>query len=162
MTEKNAAGFRELVYSVLWAALILTAYDFADTALRMIYGADAAPGRNLALTVAAIAAGCVLVYFVMTRYAAVYTYEANEKTLRLTRKIGKREKAVEIKNRDIRSLSKKKPHSVPKTIVNMRKTVFSDKRVYYLVYVKSGREEMAVFEPSREMAAEISSRVKEG
>lgn len=162
MTEKNAAGFLELVYSVLWAALILAVYDVSDTALRLMSDGAPNPGRNLMLTVAAVCAGCVLVYFVMMRYAAVFTYETGEKSVRLSRKVGKREKTVEIKNREIRSISKRKPQNPPKTVYNMRKTVFSDKRVYYLIYVKGGREEMAVFEPSEEMAMKISSRVKEG
>lgn len=162
MTEKNAAGFRELVYAVAWAAMILVVYDLADTAMRMWLKNGDYAGRNLVLTITAIAAGCVLAYFVMTRYASVYIYDIDEKSLRLTRKIGKREKAVEIKNKEIRSFSAVKPQCPPKTVVNMRKTVFSDKKLYYLVYRQGGESKMAVFEPSERLAAEISSRIKEG
>ena len=157
MTEKNTAGIKEAVYSVLWAVAILIGYDIADTAMRL-YGF----GSNMVLTIAAIIAGCVLVYFVLTHYAAVFIYDTDKKSIRFTRKIGHRERAVEVKYKNIISFSRKCPENPPKPVHKMRKTVFSNKNTYYLVYKNGSARETVVFEPSRKLAEELSSIVKKG
>lgn len=161
MIEKNSAGVKELIYSVLWAWGILLAYDFIDTALRIGLG-EAYGGRDLILTCAAVLAGCALAYFVLTRYAAAFVYETDKKGVKITRKIGHREKTLEIKNKELRSIAKEKPAAEPKVTHKMKKSIFSDKKTYYLTFVR-GRELMSVaFEPSEKMAEEIAKRIKEG
>ena len=160
MTEKRAAGVKEAIFAVLWAIAILIGYDLADTAMRL-YGSDNF-GSNMALTIFAIIAGCVLVYFVLTRYAAVFIYDADKKSIRITRKIGHRERAVEVKYRNIISFSKKIPENPPKPVHKMRKTVFSNKNAYCLIYKNGFARETVIFEPSRKLAEEIQSNMKEG
>ena len=160
MTEKNAAGIKEAVFAVLWAVVILIGYDLADTAMRL-YTSDSF-ASNMMLTIFAIIAGCVLVYFVLTRYASVFIYDADKKSIRITRKIGHRERAVEVKYKNIVSFSRKIPENPPKPVHKMRKTVFSNKNTYYLIYKNGSAKETVIFEPSRKLAEEISSRVKEG
>lgn len=166
MTEKHTAGVKEAVFAVLWAVAILIGYDFADTAMRL-YSANQSDstggiGGNMALTIAAILAGCVLVYFVLTRYASVFIYDADKKSIRLTRKIGHRERVVEVKYKNIISFSEKIPENPPKPVHKMRKTVFSNKNTYYLIYKNGSAKETVIFEPSRKLAEEISSKMKEG
>ncbi len=160
MTETNKAGIKEAAFAALWAFVIIIVYDFADTALRLYTSRGAE--MNMLLTIGAVLAGCVVVYFALTRYAASFTYEAGNKSLRLTRKIGHREKSIEIRYRDIISLSKKRPGNMPKPVYKMRKTVFSDKNIYYMVYKNRSAHETAVFEPSKEFAESVLSRMKEG
>ena len=164
MTEKNAAGIKEAVFAVLWAAAILIAYDLTDTALRLYASGpgDSGPWWNMSLTVCAIAAGCVVVYFVLTRYAASFTYEAGKRAIRLTRKIGHRERIAEIKYSDIISFSRERPQNMPKPVRKFGKTVFSGKNAYYITYKNGSAKETVIFEPSEKMAEEISARMKEG
>ena len=160
MTEKCTAGIKEAVFAALWAVAILIGYDLADTAMRL-YTSDAF-GSNMTLTIAAILAGCVLVYVVLTRYAAVFIYDADKKSIRLTRKIGHRERAVEVKYKNIISFSKKIPENPPKPVHKMKKTVFSNKNAYCLIYKNGSAKETVIFEPSRKLAEKILSRMKEG
>ena len=160
MTEKNTAGLKEAIFAVLLAAAILIGYDLADTAMRL-YGSKSF-SSNMMLTIFAIIAGCVLVYLVLTRYAAVFIYDTDEKSIRLTRKIGHRERSVEVRYRDIISFSKKIPSNPPKPVYKMRKTVFSDKHAYCLIYKHGSARETVIFEPSRKLARVIQSKVKEG
>ena len=158
MTEKRTAGVKEAVFAILWAVAILIGYDIADTAMRL-YSSDAS-GYNMALTIAAILAGCVLVYVVLTRYAAVFIYDADKKSISITRKIGHRERAVEMKYKDIISFSRKIPENPPKPVHKMKKTVFSNKHAYCLIYKNGSARETVIFEPSRKLAEEILSKVK--
>ena len=160
MTEKCAAGVKEAIFAVLWAIAILIGYDLADTAMRL-YTSDSF-ASNMMLTVFAIIAGCVLVYFVLTRYAAVFIYDADKKSIHLTRKIGHRERAVEVKYKSIISFSRKIPENPPKPVHKMRKTVFSNKNAYCLIYKNGSAKETVIFEPSKRLAEEIQSRMKEG
>ena len=162
MTEKNTAGVKESIFAVLWAIAILIGYDLADTAMRL-YTADSF-GSNMMLTILAIVAGCVLVYFVLTRYAAVFIYDADKKSISLTRKIGHRERNVKVKYKDIISFSRKIPENPPKPVYKMRKTVFSGKNAYCLIYKNGSARETVIFEPSQGLAEEIQSKMnmKEG
>ncbi len=164
MTEKNSAGIKEAVVIALWAFALIAAYDLADTAMRLYSGGGqaAAAGWNMTLTVCAVAAGCVIVYFALTRCAASFTYEARGKDLLITRKIGHREKTVRIKYEHIVLFSRKRPVKPIKPIYKMRKTVFSNKNTYYLVYKSKSAQGTVVFEPSETLAAEITSKMKEG
>ena len=160
MTEKNTAGIKEALFAVLWAAAILIGYDLADTAIRL-YTADAF-SSNMMLTIFAISAGCVLVYFVLTRYAAVFIYDADKKSLRITRKIGHRERVVDVKYKNIISFSRKIPENPPKPVHKMKKTVFSNKNAYCLIYKNGSARETVIFEPSRKLTETIKSMMKEG
>ena len=161
MTEKNSAGIKEMIYSVLWAVVILIGYDITQTAMKLALG-EGYKGRDLILTCALILAGCVLVYIVLTRYASTFIYEINEKSVCITRKIGHRERKYDIKNKDIRYISKTQPNMSIEKSYKMKKTVFSHRSTYYLVYLQNGRLNMIEFEPSDAMAKEIEKKIKVG
>ena len=80
--------------------------------------------------------------------------------VRVNRAIGHRNKEVEFYISDVKSVTRQKPKKTPKTIYNMRASVFSPKKVWYVVYEKNRIENMLVFEPSQKMAEKIKSRAK--
>ena len=162
MEEKCAAGVKELLYSIMAVIALLLGYDFIGTAFRLMSGQNGYSGQNLVLTVLAVAIGCVIAYFVLTRYGAVFTYTAEEKKIYIKRRIGHREKVIEIKNRDIVSVSKSAPYKETKKVYKMCKSIVSQKNRYYLVYKNNGERETVIFEPSQNLVKEISKRVKEG
>ena len=158
MKESHKAGIKGYINSVLLALAILLGYDFIDTAFRM--SESDFSGREMILTVLAVVFGSVLVYFVITRYAAVYTYEAGEKSVIITRKIGHRERVTEIKNRDICSIDLKKPLQDAKKIYRMQKTILPGKDTYYIVY-KNGREYYIMqIGCSKKFAQVVNERIK--
>ena len=103
---------------------------------------------------------CILGFFVLTRYAAIFTYSIKDDIVRVNRAIGHRNKEVEFYISDVKSVTRQKPKKTPKTIYNMRASVFSPKKVWYVVYEKNRIENMLVFEPSQKMAEKIKSRAK--
>ena len=80
--------------------------------------------------------------------------------VRVNRAIGHRNKEVEFYISDVKSVTRQKPQKTPKTIYNMRASVFSPKKVWYVVYEKNRIENMLVFEPSQKMVEKIKSRAK--
>ncbi len=162
MIEKKLAGIREFIYSALWAVLILVAYDFVDTFMRLTLSADAYGSRNMILTVTTIALACVLVYIVLTRYASSFIYEVTDKKIIVTSKTGHREKTVEVKYKDILEISKDRPQDIAKKVYKMGKSVFSKKNTYYMLFISEKEKQIIEFEPSDEMAFEIKKKVKEG
>ena len=88
-------------------------------------------------------------------------YDNNDTFIvRVNRAIGHRNKEVEFYISDVKSVTRQKPKKTPKTIYNMRASVFSPKKVWYVVYEKNRIENMLVFEPSQKMAEKIKSRAK--
>lgn len=160
MTEQRKGGFKEFVFLILWLIALAAAYDFTDTFIRTFRNTGAKPGQNLFLTVAVIICGCILIYLALKHYAAGFTYELTEKSIKISRKIGHRVKSEEIKNKQIRAFSKTRPNSGK--IHSMKTTIVSDKHTYYLTYINGGALETIAFEPSESMAEEILKRVKEG
>ncbi len=159
MTETNSAGVKEFIFAVLGAIGILIGYDLLDTALRLMQGGES--GRNMIATIAAIAAGCVLVYFALKHYAATFTYTINKSGFCAARKSGRRMQEIEIKNKNLRSISRTPPANVTGKTCSMKKTVFSKKNTYYLTYLEDNRINTLLFEPSVRLAREIGSRIKE-
>ena len=157
MQEKHKAGIKGFINAVLLSLAILLGYDFIDTAFRMS-GIDFA-GREIILTVHAVALCSVLVYFVITRYAALYTYEMKQKSVVITRKIGYRERIEEIRNTELCSLTSKRPLREVKKVYRMQKTILSGS-VYYVLY-KRGREYYIMqISCSKEFARAIEERIK--
>jgi hypothetical protein len=103
---------------------------------------------------------CVLGFFALTRYSSVFTYSLKNDRLRVNRKIGHRNKEVEMPLSAVRVISRQKPSWSVKRTYNMRATVFSSKLVWYVVYEKDGSFYMLVFEPTKKMADKIKSRAK--
>lgn len=157
MKEQQRAGIKGYVSAVLLALAILLGYDFIDTAFRM-WGRNFT-GREMILTVLAAAVGAAAVYLVITRYAAVYTYEMNQKSIVITRKIGHRERTIEIKNTEICGISKEKPEREVKRIYRMQKTILSN-GVYYILYKQGGEYYIVRISSSDKFAKAIEERIK--
>ena len=127
-------------------------YDF-----RTIYNFYFAKLQNIG-TIITILLFCILGFFVLTRYAAIFTYSIKDDIVRVNRAIGHRNKEVEFYISDVKSVTRQKPKKTPKTIYNMRASVFSPKKVWYVVYEKNRIENMLVFEPSQKMAEKIKKQ----
>lgn len=150
MNEVRTGGRKEFVFSVLWAAILLFIGKYIIYIL---------PSYKVIGGILTVLMFCVLGFFVMTRYAAVFTYSLKGYNLRVNRMIGKRNKEIEIKISDIKSISHKKPVSMPRrqNIYIMRASVFSKKRLYYAEYIKDSTAGVLVFEPSQEMVGQIKT-----
>ncbi len=148
-----------MIYSILWAIAVLMGYDMANTALKTALG-DSFAGRDMLLTCALVGAGCVLVYFVLTRYASTFIYVAGDDGVSIIRKTGHREKRFDIAFKDIRCISRSVPGMKIAAVCKMKKTVFSRKNTYCLVYQSGGKLNMIEFEPSAALAEKIKEGIK--
>lgn len=151
MEETRTGATKEFVFSVIWFILILMIGRGLINSLREY--------KIIGIAVTVIMC-CVLGFFVMTRYCAIYTYSLKNDRLRVSRKIGHRVKSVDIPVSSVKSISRQKNGARTNKIYNMRKTVFSQKDIYYVHYGKNGAENMLVFEPSAAMVDKLKSRMK--
>jgi len=151
MKEVHAAGTREFIYSMIWAVVIL----FFGRGL-----INSLPQYKIIGTIVTLVLFCVLAFFVLTRYSARFTYEDTGESLRVNRMIGKRNKEIEFLYRDIISISRTRPASLPKPVYNMRPSVFRGKRCVYVVFGYKGNEQSLIFEPSEEFLSALRASVK--
>lgn len=125
--EESKAGIKEFVFVLIWAGVLTLAGDW----LRYIM-----PSYKVFGTVTEIVMFCVLAFFVLTRYSAVYTYMSDKNIFRANRKIGKRNKETEIKGGQLSGVQYKRPSGGIK-VYNMCRYVFPNRNVRYLVYETS-------------------------
>lgn len=152
MQEVKKAGTLQFICVLLWAAL----FGLVGAYVRFILPAYKIIGDFLT-----IALFCVLAYFVLVRYAAVYTYTfSKEGSLRLNRQIGKRNKEIEIPLKNMQALLRKKPEKLPSAVMNMGVSVLSRKHTYYLIYTHNRVERAVLFEPGRELVKELTRRME--
>ena len=150
MEETRTGGKKEFLYSFVWVLLLLLAGRFAIFAL---------PSYKMIGAAATLVMFCVLGFFVLTRYSAVYTYSLKNNHFRANRKIGHRNKEVEFSVSGVKSVTRKRPRSSPRA-QNMRTTVFSRKNLWYIVFKKNKTEQMLVCTISDKLANKIKSSVK--
>lgn len=150
MKEIRTGGRKEFIYSVIWAVLLL----FVGKIIIQIL-----PTYKMAGGIATVFMFGILGFFVMTRYAAIFTYTLKGHILRINRKIGKRNKEIELKMSEIKSVSNKKPASMPRhrDVYIMCSSVFSKKKRYYIEYKKNNTSYVLVFEPSVEMVEKLNT-----
>lgn len=147
MEETRTGGVKEFVFSVIWAIVILFFGRFIIALL---------PDYKVIGTIVTLILFCVLGFFVLTRYSAVYTYSLKGNRFRANRKIGHRNKELEFSLSEVKSVTKTKPRKAPRA-QNMRATVFSRKNIWYIVYKKNKQENLAVCEISKQMADKLRS-----
>ena len=87
MQECRTGGMREFIFSVIWSVLILF---FGRYIIFML------PAYKIAGAIFTVILFCILGFFVLTRYAAVFTYTLKGYNLRINRRIGGRNKELEI------------------------------------------------------------------
>ncbi len=148
MEEIRTGGKREFFFSCAWTIILLLAGDVIISAL---------PRYKIIGTLITLLFFCVLAFFALTRYSAVYTYSLKGGRLRITRTIGHRRKEVETRVSDISYIGREKPGFKTKNVYRMRCTVFSNRRVWYIVYKKGKNDNLLVCEPSPEMARALSA-----
>ncbi len=150
MEETRTGGKKEFLFSVLWAVLLLFIGRFLIFAI---------PEYKVIGAVITLLLFCVLGFFVMTRYSAVYTYSLKNNRFRANRKIGRRNKEYEVSLSGVKSITRKRPPHSPRA-QNMRTTVFSKKNVRYILYRKNKRDMLLVCTISDEMAEKLKSSLK--
>lgn len=148
LKEIRTGGTKEFIYSVLWAVLILFIGKY------LIY---LLPSYKLFGGIATVIMFCVLGFFVMTRYSAVYTYDLTGYTLHIDRRIGGRNKELSIKVSDIKGIYNKKQGSFKhRNIYVMCASVFAlGRKRLYIQFCADGEDVLLVFEPSDAMAEKI-------
>lgn len=148
MKEVRTGGLKEFFFSVLWMLVLLFCGRYLTHLL---------PSYKLFGTLITIAMFCVLGFFVLTRYAAVFTYSLKGYSLRINRTIGKRNKEIEIRIPSVKSISQKKPKDMPRReyVYKMYSRVFPSKRLWYAEYERNTFREVLIFEPSEEMVNKI-------
>ena len=151
MKEVREAGGKEFVFSMLWAMFLL----FVSRGI-----VNSLPDYKVIGAGAGILMYCVLGFFVLTRYSSRFTYENTGSSLRINRTIGKRNKEIEFKFGDVKSISRSKPKKLPKQVFYMRVSVFSDKKSYYITFTREGQEYMTVIEASEDFMKKLEKAVK--
>ena len=141
MTEEVTAGGREFVLAMLWAAVLYFVCGIIMTLFRSYFFAGG---------VISVLIFCAFGFFVMTRYCARFTYTVKDGRLRVNRMIGKRNKEIELLCKNITNMSfGRRPDGFPKRPYNMRKTVFSYKKLLFIEFTdKEGERKGVVIQPS--------------
>lgn len=150
MEETRTGGKKEFLFSCLWAVLLLFIGRFLIFAL---------PEVKVIGAVVTLLMFCVLGFFVLTRYSAVYTYSLKNNRFRVNRKIGHRNKEYEVSLSGVKSVTKKRPPHSPRA-QNMRATVFSEKNVRYILYRQNKRDMLLVCTISDTMAEKLKNSIK--
>ncbi|MCH5212001.1 MAG: hypothetical protein J1G06_03220 [Oscillospiraceae bacterium] len=148
MKEEVTAGGKEFGFAMLWAAALYFVCGIIMTLFRSYYFAGG---------VISILVFCVFGFFVMTRYSARFTYTVKSGRLRVNRMIGKRNKEIELLCKNITNTSYgKRPAAFPKRPYNMRKTVFSTKKLLFIEFTdKEGEKRGVIIQPSEKFIAKI-------
>ena len=99
MEEKRTGGGKEFIFSLLWAVIFMILGQYIIFIL---------PSYKIIGTIITILLFCILGFFVLTRYAAIFTYSVKDDIVRVNRAIGHRNKEVEFYISDVKSVTRKK------------------------------------------------------
>ena len=153
MEEVKTGGGREFVFSVVWAVILLFIGDIIVSAL---------PDYKIIGIIITIIMLCVLGFFVLTRYSAVYTYTVKNGRVKVVRKIGYRNKEIDFSVSDVVSVTGERPAAAVKNVYHMHTTVFSKRNIWYIVYKQRKTERLLVCGISKKMADEIRNTAQIG
>ena len=151
MSEISSAGKKEFFLALLGAGILYLIGEYIKYIL---------PSYKVIGDIIEIIMFAVFAYFVLTRYAAVYTYTLADKKLRINRKTGKRNKEFEIKASDMKGFALGVGNNVK--VYTMKKTILRHREDTYLLFNYKGRECAVLFTPSKNMRNEISKLIKKG
>ncbi len=148
ITEKKAAGVKEFLFTLVLACVC--------------YGAgriirDALTSYKVIGDLVTIALGCVLVYYVITRYAASYTYSVEDGVLKIVRAIGHKVSAVEADIASIKKISASKPDIATKNAYKMTPHILPNKHTRYVVFEQGRIKKTIIFEPSAEFLKAVKA-----
>lgn len=150
MEETRTGGKKEFLFSCIWAIALLITGRFIIFAL---------PRYKVIGAVITLILFCILCFFALTRYSAVFTYTLKGNRFRANRKIGHRNKEYEVALSGIKSATRKRPPKSPRAQY-MCTTVFSKKDRLYIVYRKNHKDMLLVCTVSDEMSEKIKSGIK--
>ena len=155
MKEEIAAGGKEFVFAMLWAALLY----FVCWLVMSLFHSYAFVGGIISVIVFAVYG-----FFILTHYTARFTYSLNGGTLRVNRMIGKRNKEAEIDCALIEgAYYGYKPMSFPKRCLSMRKSILNKRHSLYIEYRdKQGELCGVVIEPSEKLRKKIIKQKDKG
>ena len=119
------AGAREFVFVLIWIAVIALAGDLVKYLI---------PEPPVLKEIVTILFGCVLVYFVYTRYCAEFTYTLGEDGLTAKSRIGRRERTAYAEYKAISCISDTKPENKPKAINMFVRNVIPYRKRRYISY----------------------------
>lgn len=148
MSEEKAAGGKQFMLVLLWAALL---YIVCGTMMSM-FGTFAFAGGIISVIVF-----CVFGFFVLTHYTARFTYTLKNGSLRINRMIGKRNKELEFPvSSVVRAVYGVKPTDFVKHSYSMRVSIFSAKESLYIEYInKENKLTGVIIEPSDKLRKRI-------
>lgn len=90
------AGAKEYFYVLIWIALTVIIGDAAVSLFK---------GPPVIKSVFMIAMMCVMVYFVYKKYSAVFLYELGEDGIKVSERIGRRERSVYVEYSSVKGIS---------------------------------------------------------
>ncbi len=148
-TQINKAGVKHYLLLLLLTAVTGTLLSY----LKVVFSS------RMVVEVITIAVFFTIGYFVFMRYCAVFEYATDANVLRLTRRIGRNVRTVEIEVRKIKKLTQDKAMAQPpKKSVNMCVSLLSKKNVYYAVYFENNVKKAVLFEPSKEFIQHMKGK----
>lgn len=151
MEEKKTAGGKEFFISVVWAIFLFTISQYIGAAMETYH---------IIANLIAIFMFCILGFFVLTRYCAVFTYTVRDGRIRINRLIGHRNKEVDFAISNVKSVKPASMKTNVKRVYSMTPRAFSKAGCCCIVYNKTGADEAVIFEPSGEMLAYIKKQLK--
>lgn len=149
MKEIHSAGLKEFFIALIWAAALFFlggATSYAVSIYKIING------------VGTLLLFCVYAFFVLTRYSAIFTYSLDGYYLKVNRKIGHRNKEIEIRASEITDISRRDPKLRP--TYRMKKYILRNKRDCYVTFKKCGKVECLLFCPSDELLKKLKKATK--
>lgn len=153
MEEKRTAGGKEFFIAIIWAIFLFVVSQYIGAAFKTYH---------IAAILISILMFCILGFFVLTRYCAVFTYTVKDGRVRINRMIGHRNKEVDFAISNIRSISSSSRNIKAKTVYNMTTKAFSKAGTCCIVFNKTGVDEAVIFEPSEKMLSHIKNSKKKG
>lgn len=153
MREEHSSGIKQFVFVLIWAAFL---YIVCGTVMSL-FGDYAFVGGIISLFVF-----CVYGYIVLVHYTARFTYGLKDGILRINRRIGKRNKEIEICCGSItRTAFGEKPSGFAKPMFGMRVSAMSAKRSMYIEFTANdGSKNSVVIEPSDKLRKRIERERK--
>lgn len=151
MEEKKTAGKKEFFIAVVWAIFLFTVSQYIGAAMQ---------SYHIIANLIGVLMFCVLGFFVLTRYCAVFTYTVGDERVRINRLIGHHNKEVDFAISNIVSIRAGNTKTDAKTTLNMTTKAFSKTGTCCIVYNKTGVNEAVIFEPSGEMLLYIKKQLK--
>ncbi len=146
MEEQRKAGSKEFIFTLIWAVIVFLIGQILADKIQVYKFIG---GLIMLLMY------CIVGFFVLTRYSAVFTYTVNNNRIKINRLIGHRNKEIDFAISNITKIAAAGEKINAQNVYCMTPKIFSKKGTSCIVYNKSGFEEAVIFEPSREMMKSI-------